>query len=82
MASATGVIIYIGILFAVLDVLPIFYTFLSILTQRRIPSLLLSYGHKPLTSTGPYRFLSLLKRGPSRRSDGTGFIIRSSPMTF
>ena len=37
--------------------------------------------HKPLTSTGPYRFLSLSNRGPSRRSDGTGFVIRSSPMT-
>src|SRR5271155_5308978 len=49
--------------------------------QRRIRSLLLHHGYKPLTSTGPYRFLSLSNRGPSRRSDGTGFVIRSSPMT-
>jgi hypothetical protein len=81
MASATDVITYIGIPLAVLSVLPIFYTFfLSILTQRRIRSLL-HHGHKPLTSTGPYRFPSLSNRGPSRRSDGTGVVIRSSPMT-
>jgi hypothetical protein len=49
--------------------------------QRRIRSLLLHHGHKPLTSTGPYHFLSLSNRGPSRRSDGTGFVIHSSPMT-
>ena len=48
--------------------------------QRRIRSLL-HHGHKPLTSTGPYRFLSLSNRGPSRRSDGTGSVIRSSPIT-
>src|SRR5271154_5423561 len=48
--------------------------------QRRIRSLL-HHGHKPLTSTGPYHFLSLSNRGPSRRSDGTGFVIRSSPIT-
>ena len=82
MASATDVITYIGIPPAVLGVLPIFYTFfLSILTQRRIRSLLLYHGHKPLTSTGPYRFLSPSNRGPRRRSDGTGFVIHSSPMT-
>jgi hypothetical protein len=57
MASATDVIAYIGIPLAVLGVLPIFYTFfLSILTQRRIHFLLLYHGHKPLTSTGFYRF--------------------------
>jgi hypothetical protein len=49
--------------------------------QRRIRSLLLHHGHKPLTSTGLYRFLSLSNRGPSRRSDGTGFVIHSSLMT-
>ena len=43
--------------------------------------LALHHGHKPLTSMGPYRFLSLSNRGPSRRSDGTGFVIHSSPMT-
>src|SRR5271155_3845263 len=47
--------------------------------QRRIRSLLLHHGYKPLPSTGPYRFLSPSTRGPSRRSDGTGFVIRSSP---
>jgi hypothetical protein len=80
MASATDVITYIGIPLAVLGVLPIFYTFfLSIFTQRRIRSLLLHHGHKPLTSTGPYsRFLF---SGNTRRSDRTGFAIRSSPMT-
>ena len=49
--------------------------------QRRIRSLLLHHGHKPFTSTGPYRSLSLSNRGPSHRSDGTGFAIHSSPMT-
>jgi hypothetical protein len=48
--------------------------------QRRIRSLL-HYGHKPLTFTGPYCFLSLSNRGPSRQSDGTSSIIRSSLMT-
>jgi hypothetical protein len=81
MTSATDVITYIGVPLAVLGVLPIFYTFfLSILTQRHIRSLLLHHGHKPLTSTGPYRFLSS-STGGSRRSDGTGFTIRSSPMS-
>jgi hypothetical protein len=50
-------------------------------SSRRIRSLLLHHGHKPLTSTGPYRFLSLSNRGPSRRCDGTGFVIHSSLMT-
>ena len=54
------------------------YSFSS--KQRRIRSLL-HHSHKPLTPTGPYRFLSLSNRGPSRRSDGTGSVIRSSPMT-
>jgi hypothetical protein len=82
MASATDVIAYIGIPLAVLGVLSIFYTFfLSILTQRRIHFLLLYHGHKPLTSTGFYRFPSFSNRGLSRRSDGTGFVIRSSSMT-
>jgi len=49
--------------------------------QHRIRSLLLHHGHKLLTSTGSYRFLSLSNRGPSRRSDGTGSVIRSSPIT-
>jgi hypothetical protein len=81
MANASDIITYIGIPLAVLGVLPIFYTFfLSVLTQRRIRSLLLHHGHKPLTSTGPYRFLST-SRDSSRRSDGTGFTIRSSPMS-
>jgi hypothetical protein len=48
--------------------------------QRHIRSLL-HHGHKPLTSTGPYRFLSLSNRGPSRRPDETGFVIRPSPIT-
>ena len=81
MASATDIITYIGIPLAVLGVLPIFYTFfLSILTQRRIRSLLLHHGHKPLSATGPYSRLFSASRS-SRRSDGTGFVIRSSPMT-
>jgi hypothetical protein len=81
MASSADVITYIGIPLAVLGVLPIFYAFLSILTQRRIHSLLLYHGYNPLTSTGPYRFLSLSNCGPSCRSDGTGFVTRFSLMT-
>ena len=81
MTSATDIITYIGIPLAVLGVLPIFYTFfLSILTQRRIRSLLLHHGHKPLSSTGPYSRVFSTSTS-SRRSDGTGFTIRSSPMT-
>jgi hypothetical protein len=48
--------------------------------QRRIRSLL-HHSHKPLTSTGLYRFSPLSNRGPSRRSDGTGSVTGSSPMT-
>jgi hypothetical protein len=80
MASPTDVIPYIGIPLTVLSVLPIFYTFLSILSAASIPS---SYtmATNLLTSTGPYRFLSLSNCGPSCRSDGTGFATRFSLMT-
>ena len=46
MASVADVITYIGIRLAVLGIIPIFYTFLSILTQRSIRSLL-HRGHNP-----------------------------------
>ena len=66
MASATDVITYIGVPLAVLGVLPILYTFvLAIFSRRRIRSLLIHHGHKPMRST--------------RKNDG--FMIRSSPMT-
>ncbi|RMZ89286.1 hypothetical protein DV736_g3484, partial [Chaetothyriales sp. CBS 134916] len=66
MASATDIITYIGVPLAVLGVLPILYTFiLAIFTRRRIRHLLLSHGHKPL----------------STRQPDDGFAIRSSPMT-
>ena len=66
MASATDIITYIGVPLAVLGVLPILYTFvLAIFSRRRIRSLLIHHGHKPMRST--------------RKNDG--FMIRSSPMT-
>jgi hypothetical protein len=51
---------------AVLGVLPILYTLmLSILTQRRIRSLLLQYGHRPVSTSRPHE----------------GFMLRGSPMS-
>ena len=65
MANASDIITYIGVPLAVLGVLPILYTFvLSILTQRRIRSLLIHHGHRPLSTSRP----------------NEGFTLRSSPM--
>ncbi|OCT50504.1 hypothetical protein CLCR_06858 [Cladophialophora carrionii] len=66
MANASDIITYIGVPLAVLGVLPILYTFmLSILTQRRIRSLLVHHGHRPVSTSRPH----------------DGFTLRSSPMT-
>ncbi|KAJ9603345.1 hypothetical protein H2200_012123 [Cladophialophora chaetospira] len=66
MANASDIITYIGVPLAVLGVLPILYTFmLSILTQRRIRSLLVHHGHRPVSTSRPH----------------DGFNLRSSPMT-
>lgn len=66
MANASDIITYIGVPLAVLGVLPILYTFmLSVLTQRRIRSLLVHHGHRPVSTSRPH----------------DGFNLRSSPMT-
>jgi hypothetical protein len=66
MANASDIITYIGVPLAVLGVLPILYTFmLSVLTQRRIRSLLVHHGHRPVSTSRPH----------------DGFTLRSSPMT-